>query len=151
MIGTILAVIGLTLIFWSIKKMPYNWDEESRIVMVVFSWILLIGGLIWSISVPISWAATAETHKTVDINIKNKLKIIEKTKKSFREMTTTGTEINIDMVNKNFHSTIAQQYNDLNTYVTKYNEFRARWRVKYKHRFFSHCWSKPPEEYIILK
>jgi len=152
MIGYITSLTGLLLILYSIKLAgKHDWDGDSKNFLCFFAWALFIIGPIWAISCTVHWEVVQEKHRITDINVKNKLKIIEKTEQSFREMTTSGTEVNIDMVNKDFHSTIAQQYNALDEYVTKLNEDRAGWRIKYGRRFFSHCWAKPPEDFVEIE
>ena len=128
-------VIGLCLIPYC----NYECDFTATIVCIV---IALIFGVFWYSSF-VDWVIKTEQFKMVDATIHNKLIKIEEMRKTYYNPP-QNTSVNIDMVNKDLASNINNEIKDLEKFVNTYNNDLAKWRGKYRFRFWNTCWIKPP-------
>lgn len=70
-------------------------------------------------------------------------------KQSYREIA-AGSQVNIDLVNRDLTQSIAKEIRDLEQYINDVNRELARWKVTRKFWFWNCCMSSPPIEGPIM-
>lgn len=119
---------------------------------------LLIGLMCTAIAIIVScsvmhnvvkWQAKANVYSYLDVMIQNKLDKIEMMKQSYREIA-AGSEVNIDLVNKDLTQSIAQEVRDLEEYINGKNVELAKWKVSRRYWLWNACMTDPPIEGPIL-
>ena len=98
----------------------------------------------------INWKSRAQEYQMLDALIQNKLEKIEMMKDSYKQITNETGQMNIDMVNRDLTLSITKQIEELEEFTYGVNREIARWHVKYKNRFWTTCFVKPPRTRPIL-
>lgn len=123
-------------------------DPEFLYANIITGFLLLMIGVPLVANI-ISLKSESKQFEYLDVNIENKLSQINQMKKSFRNVQ-SGSQFNIDMVNKDLTLSIADKWADLERFIITKNNRIAQWQVNYDNRFWNHYYVKPPRTKPII-
>jgi hypothetical protein len=90
-----------------------------------------------------TWLEKAEQFKMIPVTIENKIEKIKQMKTTYYAPVDDGSQINIDMANKDLAISINNEIKDFEKYISDKNDEIINWNIKYKYRFWNACYVKP--------